>query len=66
MMKGKYPLGKMAHLPLPRPYLSLATCHFKNVMWDFPGGAAVKNLPAIAGDMGSIPCPGRSHMPRSN
>ncbi len=32
----------------------------------FPGGAAVKNLPANAGDMGSSPGPGRSHMPRSN
>ena len=33
---------------------------------DFPGGAVVKNLPANAGDTGSIPGPGRSHMPRSN
>ena len=33
---------------------------------DFPGGAAVKNPPANAGDTGSIPGPGRSHMPRSN
>ena len=31
-----------------------------------PGGAVVKNLPANAGDTGSIPGPGRSHMPRSN
>ena len=23
--------------------------------WDFPGGTVVKNLPASAGDMGSIP-----------
>ena len=33
---------------------------------DFPGGAVVKNLPANAGDMGSIPGPGRSHMLWSN
>ena len=33
---------------------------------DFPGGAVVKNPPANAGDMGSIPGPGRSHMLRSN
>ena len=33
---------------------------------DFPGGAVVKNPPANAGDMGSSPGPGRSHMPRSN
>ena len=30
---------------------------------DFPGGAVVKNPPANAGDTGSIPGPGRSHMP---
>ena len=34
--------------------------------WDFPGGAVVKNPPANAGDTGSSPGPGRSHMPRSN
>ena len=33
---------------------------------DFPGGTVVKNPPANAGDMGSSPGPGRSHMPRSN
>ena len=33
---------------------------------DFPGGTVVKNLPANAGDKGSSPSPGRSHMPRSN
>ena len=32
----------------------------------FPGGAAVENLPANAGDTGSSPGLGRSHMPRSN
>ena len=29
---------------------------------DFPGGAVVKNPPAIAGYTGSSPGPGRSHM----
>ena len=29
---------------------------------DFPGGPGVKNLPANAGDMGSIPDPGRFDM----
>ena len=33
---------------------------------DFPGGAVVKNLPANAGDTGSRPGLGRSHMPWSN
>ena len=38
----------------------------KGMHGDFPGGAVVKNPPANAGDMGSSPGPGRSHMPRSN
>ena len=29
----------------------------------FPGGSGVKNLPANAGDTGSIPDPGKSHLP---
>ena len=33
---------------------------------DFPGGTVVKNLPANAGDTGSIPGLGRSHIPWSN
>ena len=33
---------------------------------DFPGGAVVKNPPANAGDTGSSPGPGRSHVPWSN
>ncbi|KAJ8781770.1 hypothetical protein J1605_010754 [Eschrichtius robustus] len=32
----------------------------------FPGGAVVESLPANAGDAGSSPGPGRSHMPRSD
>ena len=32
---------------------------------DFPGGAVVKNPPANSVDTGSIPGPGRSHMPQS-
>ena len=35
----------------------------KKISRDFPGGAVVKNPPANAGDMGSSPGPGRSHMP---
>ena len=38
----------------------------KHILWGFPGGSVVENLPADAGDQGSIPGPGRSHMPRSN
>ena len=32
----------------------------------FPGGAVIRNLPANAGDKGSSPGLGRSHMPQSN
>ena len=40
---------------------------FQNTIdWDFPGGAVVKNLPANAGDTGSSPGPGRSHVLWSN
>ena len=38
----------------------------KDRQLDFPGGAVVKNLPANAGDTGSSPGPGRSHMPWCN
>ena len=38
----------------------------KNKPGGFPGGAVVENLPANAGDTGSSPGVGRSHMLRSN
>ena len=41
-------------------------CCLKVTDLDLPGGAMVKNPPANAGDTGSSPGPGRSHMPRSN
>ena len=34
--------------------------------WGFPGGTVVGSLPASAGDTGSSPGLGGSHMPRSN
>ena len=39
-------------------------CNTKSL--DFPGGAVVGSPPANAGDTGSSPGLGRSHMPRSN
>ena len=39
--------------------------YFKIHSMGFPGGAVVGNPPANAGDTGSCPGPGRSHMPRS-
>ena len=38
----------------------------KTVWLGFPGGAVVENLPANAGDTGSGPGLGRSHMPQSS
>ena len=44
-----------------------ALCHaIRKYKLGFPGGAVVENLPANAGDTGSSPGLGRSHMPRSN
>ena len=39
---------------------------FKKVAWDFPGSVVVKNPPANAGDMGSIPGLGGPHTWQSN
>ena len=44
---------------------STTNCEYKTIL-DFPGGPVVKNLHANAGNMGSIPDPGRSVMPRGN
>ena len=33
---------------------------------DFSGGTVVNSPPAEAGDTGSVPDPGRSHVPRSH
>ena len=39
---------------------------YKKEVRGFPGGAVVGSPPANAGDTGSCPGLGRSHMPRSN
>ena len=46
-------------------YISIITLNV-NELRDFPGGAVVKNPPANAGDVGSSPGLGRSHMLQSN
>ena len=46
--------------------LIIREMQIKTTWEDFPGGSVVKNPPANAGDTGSIPGPGRSHMPQSN
>ena len=45
---------------------TLKIYYFKSLLRGFPGGAVVENLPANAGDTGSSPGLGRSHMPRSD
>ena len=35
---------------------------FQELLEDFPGGPVVQNPPADAGDIGSIPGPGRFHL----
>ena len=57
---------KTVQLSLPG---GIVTCELdlkKMSNWDFPRSAVVKNPPANAGNMGSIPGPGRSHMLWSN
>ena len=63
--------SKLMLPPLMEPLLELEpmilnVTVFKKLSGDFPGSAVVKNPPANAGDMGSSPGPGISHMPRSN
>ena len=48
-------------LKTPNTYLPL-NIYFRG----FPGGAAVENLPANAGDTGSSPGLGGSHVPQGN
>ena len=47
-------------------YVNFKILQKKFIFRGFPGGAVVKNPPANAGDMGSSPGPGRSHMLWSN
>ena len=54
--------GDIIWLPTCAIYFVLV----KNHLEGFPGGAVVENLAANAGDTGSSPGLGRSHMPRSN
>ena len=50
----------------PHYYTALFSQQCKRHNGDFPGGPVVKNLPAHAGDVSSIPSPERSHTPQSN
>ena len=60
------PFYLLSCLPFLIDFRSSLYIDEKSPLWDFPGDAVVKNPPANAGDTGSSPGPGRSHMPRSN
>ena len=59
-------IGTRTHFPCFGCMTELFFSQIENTQKDFPGGTVVKNPPANTGDTGSIPGPGRSHMPRSN
>ena len=50
----------------PARILHPAKMSIKSEVLGFPGGSVVKNQPANAGDIVSIPDLGRSHMERSS
>ena len=54
---------RMLSLPI---FLGIVFTAYNNVLKGFPGGAAVGNLPANAGNAGSSPGLGGSRVPRSN
>ena len=56
----------LAGVVLRKRTVTILFIRFKNKAQGFPGGAAVENPPADAGNTGSSRGLGRSHMPRSN
>ena len=62
----KYKHMKRCSISLAIREIKVKTTVLKLLIRGFAGGAVVKNPPANAGDMGSSPGPGRSHVPRSN
>ena len=52
--------------PQPKDTVSSKNEIIKMYLQGFPGGAVVESLPANAGDTGSSPGLGGSHMPRCN
>ena len=51
---------------MPNHFVTFKLFSAQELYQGLPGGTVVKNPPANAGDTGSSPGPGRSHMPRSN
>ena len=59
----KHCLAWETKVPIPKAQMPLIQ---SRMLWVFPGGPLVKNLPANAGHVSLLPGPGRSHMPWSN
>ena len=59
-------MKNLLHRPNSRSEMAEESANFKRNQQGFPGGSVVKNPPANAGDTGSIPGPGRSHMLQDN
>ena len=53
-------------LPMQEVQVQSLVGELRSYMPGFPGGAVVESLPANAGDTGSSPGLGGSHVPRSN
>ena len=64
--QGKQKGPALCYQPNDGNFVSVHILPIKLILLGFPGGAVVKNLPANAGDTGSSPGLGRSHMPRSD
>ena len=59
-------MGRLIKAETARLQLVTGVVYQELQLEGFPGGAVVENLPANAGDTGSSPGLGGSHMPRSN
>ena len=61
--------GMVQRQQTEKPSLSIKEAYLhilKAIALDFPGSPVVKNLPASAGDIGSIPSAGRYHISQSS
>ena len=67
-LRAHMPQLKIPHAAMKIPHRATKIPRAITKTWrrDFLGVTVVKNPPANARDMGSIPGPGRSHMPRNN
>ena len=73
MQRGVYQINELPLAPHPSPSPDFQLQHNlprvplrRGPSLNLPGGPVDKNLPARAGDMGSIPGPGKLHMTQEN